>query len=51
MLSYQHGSTSKQNNWKLMRYSEFWSLYRWGSKFGTTKCRTTDIMKCQNCEY
>ena len=23
----------------------------WGSKFGTTKCRTTDISKFQNCEY
>ena len=23
----------------------------WGSKFGTTKCRTTDILKFQNCEY
>ena len=23
----------------------------WGSKFVTTKCRTTDISKFQNCEY
>ena len=23
----------------------------WGWKFGTTKCRTTDISKFHNCEY
>ena len=23
----------------------------WGSKFGTTKCRTTDFSKFQNYEY
>ena len=23
----------------------------WGSKFGRTKCRMTDISKFQNCEY
>ena len=23
----------------------------WGSKFGTTKCRTTGISKFRNCEY
>ena len=23
----------------------------WGSKFRTTKCRTTDISEFQNCEY
>ena len=26
-------------------------IFGWGSKFGTTKCRTTDISKFQNCEY
>ena len=25
--------------------------FGWGSKFGKTKCRTTDIPKFQNCEY
>ena len=23
----------------------------WGTKFGTTKCRTTDISECQKYEY
>ena len=29
----------------------FFHFEGWGSKFGTTKCRTTDISEFQNCEY
>ena len=29
----------------------FERLWGWGSKFGTTKCRTIYISNFQNCEY
>ena len=29
----------------------FLNWYGWGSKFGTTKCRTADISKIRNFEY
>ena len=29
----------------------FKALFEWGSSFGTTKCRTTDISEFQNFEY
>ena len=37
---------------KITHYTQEFSKFRWGSKFGTTKCTTTtDISEFQNCKY